>query len=191
MHVNICMNETTHVLNLIKPEFSERLALPYLLTGLSFPIVQRNIARLSVKSRQRSPMPPTRRQRNAKFLHASCRAPPYFEPFTSSSPPSFCRPRLGGTVRSVLFIRTFISATGYRLLPLICKYSLTVIRDTLARLSVRSILRLVSRAGSWQRDGDYRVMNPLWWQGDRFARNRETIRYNYRASDLHSGKGMA
>lgn len=32
-----------------------------------------------------------------------------------------------------LFAGTFISATGHRLPPLICKYSLTVIKDTLAR----------------------------------------------------------
>lgn len=76
------------------------------------------------------------RRKNAKFLHASCRATPrespYLEPFPSS-PTTAEREdaRMRGPFD--LFAGTFISATGHRLPPLICKYSLTVIKDTLAR----------------------------------------------------------
>lgn len=109
-----------HVLNLIKPGGAASCLLP----GPSFPIASPNIAPAPLyRANERASASPTTGNER-EFLHASCRAPPYF----NRSP-------------NLLFALLQEVYFGYRAvaLPLICKYSFRVIKDTLVRLYTVSI----------------------------------------------------
>lgn len=139
IYIYICTKgRTMHVSNLIKPGSFENQSLPAPSSSFSeysaeHPVISRRIE--------------VERRKNAKFLHASCRAPPRLTsnlPTYLPSPPLALPPRRTREDPFDLFAGTFISATGHRLPPLICKYSLTVIKDTggrFARIAARILRR--------------------------------------------------
>lgn len=88
-----------------------------------------------------APHPKSKGERTRNF-YTRVAVPHHENRLTSNpSPPTLTAERGCEDGPFDLFAGTFISATGHRLPPLICKYSLTVIKDTLARPSVRPSVR--------------------------------------------------
>lgn len=134
IHIHIyTKGRTMHVSNLIKPESFENQS--------PFPPSSRNGRIFRGTPRYIAPHPKSKGERTRNF-YTRVAVPHHENRLTSNpSPPALTAERGCEDGPFDLFAGTFISATGHRLPPLICKYSLTVIKDTLARPSVRPFVR--------------------------------------------------
>lgn len=134
IHIHIyTKGRTMHVSNLIKPESFENQS--------PFPPSSRNGRIFRGTPRYIAPHPKSKGERTRNF-YTRVAVPHHENRLTSNpSPPTLIAERGCEDGPFDLFAGTFISATGHRLPPLICKYSLMVIKDTLARPSVRPSVR--------------------------------------------------